>query len=111
MVTIDATDTAISPTRRTWWSPLLRVATWNSPNAAMFAFYWAVVAMFIYTYNNIFNPSLDWGFNSNDWLINYGGGFVRRGLFGELLIDFHSLFPVASLTRELQLIQISLYVA
>ncbi len=27
---------------------------------------------------------------SGDWLINFGGGFVRRGLFGQLMLD---LFP------------------
>lgn len=28
----------------------------------------------------------DFALRSGDWLINYGGGFVRRGLFGQLLL-------------------------
>jgi len=75
-------------------------------NAAMFAFFWGVILLGSYSYNKIFNPWWEGGFNTNDWLINYGGGFVRRGLFGQLLIEFHRVIPVLSLTRELQLIQI-----
>lgn len=34
-------------------------------------------------------------FDISDWLINYQGGFVRRGLLGEGLLAFHSLFPIS----------------
>lgn len=50
------------------------------------------------------NPSFEVG----EWLINYHGGFVRRGLFGELLLHAFNLNePWAGYT--LLLIQISLY--
>lgn len=29
----------------------------------------------------------------SDWLINYQGGFVRRGLIGELLLQFEHIRP------------------
>jgi len=29
------------------------------------------------------------GTDTGDWLINYSGGFVRRGLFGEILLNFN----------------------
>lgn len=32
-----------------------------------------------------------------DYLYNYGGGFIRRGLTGELLIFFHSAFSIPPL--------------
>lgn len=33
-------------------------------------------------------------FDISDWLINYSGGFVRRGLFGEFLYIFYNLCPL-----------------
>lgn len=33
------------------------------------------------------------GYKTGDWLINYQGGFVRRGLIGELLFSFSTLGP------------------
>ena len=29
-----------------------------------------------------------------DWVINYQGGFVRRGLIGEFLFQIHSMFNI-----------------
>ena len=29
-----------------------------------------------------------------DWLINYQGGFVRRGLFGEIFFNIYKLFSL-----------------
>ena len=33
------------------------------------------------------------GYGINDWLINYQGGFVRRGLIGEFLYQIYQLYP------------------
>ena len=30
----------------------------------------------------------------SDWLINYQGGFVRRGLIGEILFQIHSILSI-----------------
>ncbi|MGC8529497.1 MAG: hypothetical protein ACP5OP_04775, partial [Leptospirillia bacterium] len=35
------------------------------------------------------------GFNIGDWLINYQGGFVRRGLIGEILYHLSRLTTVS----------------
>ena len=32
-------------------------------------------------------------FNISDWLINYQGGFIRRGLIGEVLYQIYQLHP------------------
>ena len=34
----------------------------------------------------------DW--TTSEWLINYQGGFVRRGLAGELLLNIHNLTDI-----------------
>ena len=34
----------------------------------------------------------DWQYA--DWLINYQGGFIRRGLIGELLFKIHNILSV-----------------
>jgi len=31
------------------------------------------------------------GFEVGEWLINYQGGFVRRGIFGEILLHLLNL--------------------
>lgn len=37
------------------------------------------------------------GWTLGDWLINYRGGFVRRGLIGELVFQLSSLVPISQL--------------
>jgi hypothetical protein len=44
---------------------------------------------------------------TGDWLINYGGGFVRRGLFGSLLLGLH--LPATWTLWLLYLIQTACY--
>ena len=41
---------------------------------------------FLYSKHNIGNDS-----SLSDWLINYEGGFVRRGLIGELITNFSTI--------------------
>ena len=44
----------------------------------------------------------------SEWLINYQGGFTRRGLGGELVIYLSNLFDI-SLRRSIFLIQASIH--
>jgi hypothetical protein len=79
------------------------------PRSAI-AFFWCAIALSSYRYFQNFVPYDPSTFNSNDWLLNYGGGFVRRGLLGDVLISVHQLVPLFSLTRELQIVQIGMLV-
>ena len=44
---------------------------------------------FLYNKHNIGNDS-----SISDWFINYSGGFVRRGLTGEVITNFSSIFSI-----------------
>ena len=44
---------------------------------------------FLYSKHNVGNDS-----SLSDWLINYEGGFVRRGLIGELITNFSSILSL-----------------
>ena len=44
---------------------------------------------FLYNKHNIGNDS-----SISDWFINYSGGFVRRGLTGEVITNFSSIFLI-----------------
>ena len=44
---------------------------------------------FLYSKHDVGNDS-----SLSDWLINYEGGFVRRGLIGELITNFSSVFSL-----------------
>lgn len=46
---------------------------------------------YAYRYNLGGFNYLDWGIS--DWLINYEGGFVRRGLTGQVLIELYRIHP------------------
>jgi hypothetical protein len=50
----------------------------------------AAISIIFIWYNSLREPDfLSWnGWAFSEWLINYGGGFVRRGLAGELLNNF-----------------------
>lgn len=50
------------------------------------------------------------GWTFGDWLINYHGGFVRRGLIGELVLDAARLVHLSPVYLAAGL-SISLYVA
>ena len=42
---------------------------------------------FLYSKHDVGNDS-----SLSDWLINYEGGFVRRGLIGEIITNFSTVF-------------------
>ena len=44
---------------------------------------------FLYSKHDVGNDS-----SLSDWLINYEGGFVRRGLIGELITNFSSILSL-----------------
>ena len=48
--------------------------------------------------------------NTGDWLINYQGGFVRRGLIGELMYQLSHNLHLCSLTAAVYFVQISAYI-
>lgn len=58
---------------------------------AMTAFLFAVTCS-IALYAFIYMPGYN-GFEISDWMINYQGGFVRRGLVGELLFMLEKVKP------------------
>ena len=54
----------------------------------LFALFLLVFALIQVLYNLFRIPSRggdNWG--TGEWLINYGGGFIRRGFFGEILLN------------------------
>lgn len=74
---------------------------------------WLIAALIIFVSINLFNSALTqlhlsttdtW--RIGDWLINYQGGFVRRGLLGEILFHISNLTTINNvvLTVALQLI-------
>ena len=46
----------------------------------------------IYAILNIFHSSISFDWTFQDWLINYEGGFVRRGLSGEIISRISNFF-------------------
>jgi hypothetical protein len=69
-----------------------------------------VLGSFCYAAVVYFGEVHHWGgvpHKTADWLINYGGGFVRRGLFGSLLLGLH--LPATWTLWLLYLIQTACY--
>ena len=60
-----------------------------------FVLVWAcvVIKMSIHSiFYDLYNYNyLDWGVS--DWLINYEGGFVRRGILGQILLELYRIHP------------------
>ena len=44
---------------------------------------------FLFSKHNVGNDS-----SLSDWLINFSGGFVRRGIIGEISIFFSNIFSI-----------------
>ena len=44
---------------------------------------------FLYSKHDVGNDS-----SISDWLINYSGGFVRRGLVGQIILEFSYFFSI-----------------
>ncbi|WP_158793889.1 hypothetical protein [Granulicella sp. L60] len=55
-------------------------------SAGLIARMYLVVVIFVMLVYGIQNARIKSEFALGDWLINYAGGFVRRGLFGELVL-------------------------
>ena len=68
--------------------------------------YLIIIAFFavfyLYSKHSIGNDS-----SISEWLINYNGGFTRRGMGGEITIFFSDLFNI-SLRKSILLVQIFL---
>lgn len=67
----------------------LYVIVWYCLNSILFGFVlWLVILATIRIENVPYST-----FDISDWLINYSGGFVRRGLSGEILHTFYNICP------------------
>lgn len=88
-----------------------RLWTYRHPSLLPVIVLWAVIGLGMAEYCRVFSPREPSLLDSNDWLINYQGGFVRRGLVGELLYGFHQVLGFSSLTQDLLVLQMGLYVA
>ena len=66
----------------------------NQKNLKIFIY----IFLFVYSINYIFFTYRFFirenGYILGDWLINYSGGFVRRGLFGEINIFFSEFLKI-----------------
>ena len=71
--------------------------------------YLIIIAFFavfyLYSKHSIGNDS-----SISEWLINYNGGFTRRGMGGEITIFFSDLFNI-SLRKSILLVQIFLHLS
>ena len=64
---------------------------------------------FLVFFFSIWNMMLEWP-SLSDWLINYEGGFVRRGLIGELITNF-SIFLSLKLRDSILLFQLFFFIS
>jgi len=53
-----------------------------------------IFSLFYRLYNQILSGYYKESWNITEWLINYQGGFVRRGLTGEILFQFNRFFSI-----------------
>ena len=60
---------------------------------------------FLYSKHNIGNDS-----SLSDWLINYEGGFVRRGLIGEIITNFSTILSI-NLRDSILIFQIIFFIS
>ena len=63
------------------------------PRKNFFKVYISLIFFFsiIILYNKFLHPT-DW--TTSEWLINYHGGFIRRGLIGELLLQINQFINI-----------------
>ena len=62
-----------------------------------------LVSFYLFTKHSIGNDS-----SISEWLINYQGGFTRRGLGGEVVIFFSRLFEIFDKASEVHFGSVSL---
>ena len=69
-----------------------KIKNFNSFLLVYFIFLSINYAIFNFRFIDRFNPYI-----AADWLINYSGGFVRRGLFGEVLLYLSNFTKISTL--------------
>ena len=62
-----------------------------------------LVSFYLFTKHSIGNDS-----SISEWLINYQGGFTRRGLGGEVVIFFSRLFEI-TLRQSIMIVQLTIH--
>lgn len=78
----------------------------NQQIFSLLALFWWIFPSFLLIWNVLRQGPQAW--QTGDWLINYAGGFVRRGLAGELLFQIHSWVSIPS-HLLLTLAQLAIY--
>ena len=68
----------------------------------LFTLFFFAIFFFLQKYNNL----VEW--TISEWLINYQGGFTRRGLIGEIVFQFSTFFSI-TFRETILLFQISTY--
>lgn len=61
----------------------------------MFVIYWTIIVILCIFRSDVYGLLSYQSFEISDWLINYEGGFVRRGLDGQLLYWLYQVWPFA----------------
>ena len=61
-------------------------------NFIILFFTFLIINYLFFNYRILFREN---GYILGDWLVNYNGGFVRRGLLGHILFNFSKLFNVS----------------
>ena len=61
-------------------------------NLIILFFIFLIINYLFFNYRILFREN---GYILGDWLVNYNGGFVRRGLLGHFLFNFSKLFNVS----------------
>ena len=61
------------------------------------------VSFYLFTKHSVGNDS-----SISEWLINYQGGFTRRGLGGEVVIFFSRLFEI-TLRQSIMIVQLTIH--
>ena len=62
-----------------------------------------LVSFYLFTKHSIGNDS-----SISEWLINYQGGFTRRGFGGEVVIFFSRLFEI-TLRQSIMIVQLTIH--
>lgn len=76
-------------------------------NVSIRIFFYVVASLTIFMGYLHLNENSKWGIG--DWLINYSGGFVRRGITGEVVLFFSNVFNLSNLGAIVVTIQVVLY--
>ena len=61
----------------------------------------------LYSFSQKYNNSVEW--TISEWLINYQGGFTRRGLLGELIFQFSKIIGI-TIREAILIFQIITYI-